>query len=147
MVYQRFGQTTEEELFGNANSGRAFDEFLEVLGERVPLKDFDGYRGGLDIQHGQTGAESVYTQFRQKEIMFHVSTLLPFTVGDTQQLQRKRHIGNDIVTVVFQVSVGGFLVRISLTRFDFFGILNLFYGISLVCFEFFRFLTYSKGFP
>lgn len=36
--------------------------------------------------------------------MFHVSTMLPFTVGDTQQLQRKRHIGNDIVAIIFQVS-------------------------------------------
>lgn len=34
--------------------------------------------------------------------MFHVSTLLPYTVGDAQQLQRKRHIGNDIVTIIFQ---------------------------------------------
>merc|ERR1719461_839964 len=34
--------------------------------------------------------------------MFHVSTLLPFSDSDQQQLQRKRHIGNDIVGVVFQ---------------------------------------------
>ncbi|CAD5211853.1 unnamed protein product [Bursaphelenchus okinawaensis] len=102
VIYQKFGQTTEEELFGNANATQSFTEFLEVLGDRVQLKDFEGYRGGLDIQHGQTGTESVYTSFRQKEVMFHVSTMLPYTVGDTQQLQRKRHIGNDIVAIVFQ---------------------------------------------
>ncbi|KAG5843975.1 hypothetical protein ANANG_G00156580 [Anguilla anguilla] len=34
--------------------------------------------------------------------MFHVSTKLPYTEGDPQQLQRKRHIGNDIVATVFQ---------------------------------------------
>ncbi|MGH0169837.1 UNVERIFIED_CONTAM: hypothetical protein FKN15_058576 [Acipenser sinensis] len=34
--------------------------------------------------------------------MFHVSTLLPYTTNNTQQLLRKRHIGNDIVTIVFQ---------------------------------------------
>lgn len=34
--------------------------------------------------------------------MFHVSTMLPFTESDPQQLQRKRHIGNDIVAIVFQ---------------------------------------------
>ena len=34
--------------------------------------------------------------------MFHVSTLLPYTENDSQQLQRKRHIGNDIVAVIFQ---------------------------------------------
>ncbi|KAK0394724.1 hypothetical protein QR680_000901 [Steinernema hermaphroditum] len=102
ILYQRFGQTTEEELFGNAATTPAFDEFLDILGDRVELRNFSGFRGGLDIQHGQTGNQSVYTQFKQKEIMFHVSTLLPFTVGDTQQLQRKRHIGNDIVAIVFQ---------------------------------------------
>lgn len=34
--------------------------------------------------------------------MFHVSTMLPFTPNNRQQLLRKRHIGNDIVTIVFQ---------------------------------------------
>jgi RAP1 GTPase activating protein 1 len=102
VIYQKFGQTNEEQLFGNATTSPAFDEFLEIIGDKIDLKNFDGYRGGLDTQHGQTGAQSIYTQFRQKEIMFHVSTLLPFTVGDTQQLQRKRHIGNDIVAIIFQ---------------------------------------------
>ncbi|KAG9485915.1 hypothetical protein GDO78_008806, partial [Eleutherodactylus coqui] len=62
----------------------------------------ESFRGGLDVAHGQTGTESIYTVFREKEIMFHVSTKLPFTEGDAQQLQRKRHIGNDIVAIVFQ---------------------------------------------
>lgn len=44
------------------------------------------FRGGLDVSHGQTGSESVYTVFRQREIMFHVSTKLPFTEGDVQQV-------------------------------------------------------------
>lgn len=34
--------------------------------------------------------------------MFHVSTLLPYTANDGQQVQKKRHIGNDIVALVFQ---------------------------------------------
>ena len=40
--------------------------------------------------------------FHKREVMFHVSTLLPYSESDKQQLQRKRHIGNDIVAVVFQ---------------------------------------------
>ncbi|GMT12920.1 hypothetical protein PFISCL1PPCAC_4217, partial [Pristionchus fissidentatus] len=102
VVYQRPSQVTEEELFGNARGSEAFEEFLSVIGEKVRLKGFEGYRGGLDTVHGQTGAETVYTEFRGREVVFHVSTMLPFTVGDTQQLQRKRHIGNDIVAIVFQ---------------------------------------------
>lgn len=34
--------------------------------------------------------------------MFHVSTLLPHSNNDKQQLTRKRHIGNDLVTIIFQ---------------------------------------------
>ncbi|XP_029682291.1 rap1 GTPase-activating protein 1 isoform X2 [Takifugu rubripes] len=95
-------QTAEEELFGNMEESPAFVEFLEFLGNRIELHDFKGFRGGLDVSHGQTGTESVYTSFHNKEIMFHVSTKLPYTEGDSQQLQRKRHIGNDIVAIVFQ---------------------------------------------
>lgn len=47
------------------------------------------------------GLYSVYTNWRSIEIMFHVSTLLPYEKHDPQKLQRKRHIGNDIVCVVF----------------------------------------------
>uniref|UniRef100_A0A674P6T7 RAP1 GTPase activating protein n=1 Tax=Takifugu rubripes TaxID=31033 RepID=A0A674P6T7_TAKRU len=102
IIYQKFGQTAEEELFGNMEESPAFVEFLEFLGNRIELHDFKGFRGGLDVSHGQTGTESVYTSFHNKEIMFHVSTKLPYTEGDSQQLQRKRHIGNDIVAIVFQ---------------------------------------------
>ncbi|XP_068452931.1 rap1 GTPase-activating protein 1 isoform X6 [Clinocottus analis] len=102
VIYQRFGQTSEEELFGNSKESPAFVEFLEFLGEKIELHNFKGFRGGLDVTHGQTGTESVYCNYRNKEVMFHVSTKLPYTDGDTQQLQRKRHIGNDIVAILFQ---------------------------------------------
>ncbi|XP_051280656.1 rap1 GTPase-activating protein 1 isoform X8 [Dicentrarchus labrax] len=102
VIYQKFGQTSEEELFGNSEESPAFVEFLEFLGEKIELHNFKGFRGGLDVTHGQTGTESVYCNYRNKEVMFHVSTKLPYTEGDTQQLQRKRHIGNDIVAIVFQ---------------------------------------------
>ncbi|KAM9759387.1 rap1 GTPase-activating protein 1 isoform 7-T7 [Menidia menidia] len=102
VIYQKFGQTSEEELFGNMEESPAFVEFLEFLGKKIELHDFKGFRGGLDVTHGQTGTESIYTSFHNKEIMFHVSTKLPYTEGDSQQLQRKRHIGNDIVAIVFQ---------------------------------------------
>ncbi|XP_057662198.1 rap1 GTPase-activating protein 1 isoform X2 [Diorhabda carinulata] len=102
VLFQQFGQTDEEELFCNNVTTPAFDDFLSLLGQRIQLKDHKGYRGGLDIQNGHTGDTAVYEVFKEREIMFHVSTLLPFTENDPQQLQRKRHIGNDIVAIVFQ---------------------------------------------
>lgn len=104
LIYQRYGQVTEESLFGNRSHSPAMDQFLEMLGQRINLTQHNGYKGGLDTVHGQTGRESVYQVFHKREIMFHVSTLLPFSDSDQQQLQRKRHIGNDIVAVVFQES-------------------------------------------
>lgn len=104
VLYQKYGQTTEEELFSNNTTTPAFDEFLSLLGQRIQLKDHKGYRGGLDIRNGHTGDTAVYEVFKDREIMFHVSTLLPYTESDPQQLQRKRHIGNDIVAIVFQES-------------------------------------------
>jgi hypothetical protein len=96
------GQTTEEELFSNQEHSESFDKFLNILGKRIRLKDFDGFRGGLDTCNGQTGEYSVYESYKNREIMFHVSTLLPFSKSDKQQLERKRHIGNDIVAIVYQ---------------------------------------------
>ena len=102
VIYQRVGQTSEEALFGNRVHSPAMDRFLDMVGRRVTLAEHSGYRGGLDTQFGQTGQHSVYTEHLGKEIMYHVATLLPFSETDSQQLQRKRHIGNDIVSVVFQ---------------------------------------------
>ncbi|CAJ0568484.1 unnamed protein product, partial [Mesorhabditis spiculigera] len=96
------GQSTEEQMYNNEHSSPAFDEFLEFLGQRVRLKGFDQYKGGLDTKGDTTGTHSVYAEYESHELMFHVSTLLPYTPSNRQQLARKRHIGNDMVTVVFQ---------------------------------------------
>ncbi|KAK0058491.1 signal-induced proliferation-associated 1-like protein 2 [Biomphalaria pfeifferi] len=102
IVYCKSGQCTEEEMYNNEYSDPAFEEFLNLISQKVRLKGFEKYRAGLDCKTDTTGTHSYYTTFNNKEIMFHVSTLLPFTPNNKQQLLRKRHIGNDIVTVVFQ---------------------------------------------
>ncbi|KAJ1552104.1 GTPase-activating Rap/Ran-GAP domain-like protein 3, partial [Cladochytrium tenue] len=101
VLYCRPGQTTEEEFFSNETGSPAFDEFLGVLGDRVDLRGFTGFLGGLDSKADNTGVQSLHACWRNFEMMFHVSTLLPFSKDDPQQIQRKRHIGNDIVCVVF----------------------------------------------
>jgi len=42
VIYQKFGQTCEEELFGNPEHSDSLAEFLEMLGDKVELKGFDG---------------------------------------------------------------------------------------------------------
>ncbi|XP_048526218.1 uncharacterized protein LOC109533435 [Dendroctonus ponderosae] len=101
VIYVKEGQYSEEEILDNNDNSMLFEEFLQVLGEKVRLRGFDRYKGGLDTVHDLTGLYSIYTNWRNIEIMFHVSTLLPYESHDPQKLQRKRHIGNDIVCVVF----------------------------------------------
>uniref|UniRef100_A0A8D2Q866 Signal induced proliferation associated 1 like 2 n=1 Tax=Varanus komodoensis TaxID=61221 RepID=A0A8D2Q866_VARKO len=102
ILYCKAGQSTEEEMYNNETAGPAFEEFLDLLGQRVWLKGFNKYRAQLDNKTDSTGTHSLYTTYKDYEIMFHVSTMLPYMPSNRQQLLRKRHIGNDIVTIVFQ---------------------------------------------
>ncbi|KAM4703215.1 rap1 GTPase-activating protein 1 [Rhinophrynus dorsalis] len=43
VIYQKTGQTSEEELFSTTDESPAFVEFLEFLGEKVLLQDFRGH--------------------------------------------------------------------------------------------------------
>ncbi|KAJ3224404.1 hypothetical protein HK099_008509, partial [Clydaea vesicula] len=101
VLYCKSNQTTEEEIFGNEFGSQSYERFLEILGKRVKLKGFQGFKAGLDTENGQTGEETIYIQWRNFEITYHVSTLLPYSTECSQQIQRKRHIGNDIVCIVF----------------------------------------------
>ncbi|KAJ3175454.1 Signal-induced proliferation-associated 1-like protein 2 [Irineochytrium annulatum] len=101
VLYCKEGQQTEEELFGNETGSPAFDVFLSIIGEAIDLKGFPGFLGGLDNKNNNTGEETVHTEWKSFELTFHVSTLLPYFREDPQQIQRKRHIGNDIVCLVF----------------------------------------------
>lgn len=101
VIYVKENQYSEEQILDNNENSPLFDEFLQVLGDRIRLRGFDKYKGGLDTVHDLTGLYSAHTNWRGIEIMFHVSTLLPYEKHDSQKLQRKRHIGNDIVCVVF----------------------------------------------
>ncbi|XP_028817942.1 signal-induced proliferation-associated 1-like protein 3 [Denticeps clupeoides] len=98
----RAGQSTEEEMYNNEEATPAFSNFLQLLGEQVVLKGFAKYAAQLDTKTDSTGTHSLYTAYQGYEIMFHVSTMLPYMPNNPQQLLRKRHIGNDIVTIIFQ---------------------------------------------
>ncbi|CAG8739234.1 12853_t:CDS:2, partial [Gigaspora margarita] len=99
VLYCASAQRTEEEWFSNTNTSTAYENFLEILGNKVKLKGFDGFTGGLDTTDTEgTGEYSIYDTGTWKDftIMYHVSTLLPYEKSNKRQITRKRHIGNDI---------------------------------------------------
>ncbi|XP_065200520.1 GTPase-activating Rap/Ran-GAP domain-like protein 3 isoform X3 [Planococcus citri] len=101
VLYMKPNQLTDDEMLSNENGSEEFNEFISLLGDKVRLKGWDKYRGGLDTKGDMTGKYSVYTIYEGHEIMFHVSTHLPYSKENRQQVERKRHIGNDIVNIVF----------------------------------------------
>jgi len=95
-------QVDEDAIYSNVSPTPDFAEFLNVLGDSIELRGWKYFRGGLDVKSDTTGTHSVFTKWNDYEIMFHVAPLLPFDSADSQRVERKRHIGNDIVVLIFK---------------------------------------------
>lgn len=99
ILYQKKGQLTEDEIYGNNAGSPEFQEFLEWIGTRIELKNWTKFRGGLNITStlmffrslisaaNSTGVYSLYTTFQDVEIMFHVAMYIPYSVDDSQQVR------------------------------------------------------------
>lgn len=103
VLLQREGQTNEDEMYSNGSTAQ-LEEFLSFIGDKIKLQGWNRYRGGLDVKKNTTGKYSYFTEHRGYEIMFHVAPLLPDHEKDVQRLERKRHLGNDVIVIVFSES-------------------------------------------
>eukprot|EP00127_Corallochytrium_limacisporum_P003116 Clim_evm45s146 gene=Clim_evmTU45s146 len=101
VIYGGKGQTTDDEMMRNVDYSPHFQRLLNLLGDEIILKDWNRFRGGLDVKTNTTGTKSVFTTFAGYEIMYHVAPFLPYQANQTQQVERKRHTGNDIVNIIF----------------------------------------------
>ena len=84
------------------------------------------FRGGLDVQKDQTGSHSVYTTFEEHEIMFHVSTMLPYSKEDRQQVSVRQQI--DVILALSMLKV--YRGRHPVSRYV---LLSLFAEVPRVC--------------
>jgi len=99
-VYVAEGQEDQKAIFRNDAGSFEFNEFLKGLGWNVALNTHPGFLGGLD-SYGSTGKTAPYYANSSYEMIFHVSTRIPTLESDPQQIQKKRHIGNDIVHIIW----------------------------------------------
>jgi hypothetical protein len=51
-----------------------------------------------------SGTHSIFSTIEDISVMYHVSTMLPLDTRDNENpiLERKRHIGNDVVVLIFK---------------------------------------------
>ncbi|KAL7713908.1 Palmitoyltransferase [Entamoeba marina] len=102
VLYAGPGQVTEKDMYSDNNPSAAFWKFMNLIADRKKQKNWDRFAGGLDVVHETTGDYFYFTQYEEMgyELLFHVAPLLP--ESNEQQLDRKRHIGNDIVVIIFK---------------------------------------------
>jgi len=91
----------EDSLFSTNAVNAEFEEFVTVLGEKKKLKGWKEYNGGLDTKDDLDCKESVYAKWNSFEIMWHICPYMTLSVTNKQQVERKRHIGNDICIIIF----------------------------------------------
>jgi len=94
VLYVKEGQKRLEDIFANSMASPEFYQFMGLLGDKIKLKGWKGYKADLDVKTNMTGIHSYYTEWERLEIMFHVAPLLvPTSIP--------RLVGNDVVAIIW----------------------------------------------
>eukprot|EP01124_Arcella_intermedia_P013786 TRINITY_DN20177_c0_g1_i1.p1 TRINITY_DN20177_c0_g1~~TRINITY_DN20177_c0_g1_i1.p1 ORF type:complete len:868 (+),score=172.66 TRINITY_DN20177_c0_g1_i1:113-2716(+) len=103
VIYCRAGQTNPQHMLKNGFDGTPcsdhFWDFVNLLGEKISLEGWKGYRG--DMRPGENSSTTpYYRKWRDIEIIYHVAPLL-------NSEGHRRLIGNDI-SIIFFIDEGPF---------------------------------------
>ncbi|XP_060116946.1 tuberin [Heteronotia binoei] len=107
VLYVGEGQSNQElAILSNEHGSYRYTEFLTGLGKLIELKDCQPdkiYLGGLDV----CGEDGQFTYCWHDDIMqaiFHIATLMPTKDLDKYRCDKKRHLGNDFVSIIYNDS-------------------------------------------
>lgn len=101
------GQTNEQDILANVMGSADYTVFIEALGEGklVRLKGAKMNSQGLDREFDSDGTHAICWRDRAVEMIFHVITMMPTDLeSDPYCINKKKHIGNDFVNIVFNNS-------------------------------------------
>ncbi|XP_057659730.1 tuberin [Diorhabda carinulata] len=122
VIYVRDGQTNSEpDILKNRFGSLRYVEFLQQLGELVRLEDVDPqifYLGGID-KRGNDGKFAYVWQDDVIRVMFYVATIMPNKKSDPTCNNKKMHIGNAFVTIVYNESGEDFNMNVLKGQFTF----------------------------
>ncbi|KAH4133494.1 hypothetical protein HBH47_010840 [Parastagonospora nodorum] len=105
VIYIGEGQTNERDIFLNNIGSPAYTAFVSDLGTLCRLKDAKFNTGGLDTRDDADGEFTYCWRDRCMEIVFHITTMMPTNRDDDMTYpNKKRHIGNDFVNIIFNDS-------------------------------------------
>ncbi|KAA8620271.1 tuberin [Pyrenophora tritici-repentis] len=105
VIYIGEGQTNEREIFMNDMGSPAYTSFISDLGTLCRLKGAKFNTGGLDTREDMDGEFTYCWRDRCMELVFHIPTMMPTNrEDDMTYANKKRHIGNDFVNIIFNDS-------------------------------------------
>ena len=104
VIYIGEGQTEEAVILSNVSGSNDYVEFLNNLGTLTRLKGAKFNTQGLDREYDFDGEYTFCWRDRVTEIVFHVTTQMPTREEDPSGSNKKKHIGNDFVNIIFNDS-------------------------------------------
>ncbi|RCI02619.1 Tuberous sclerosis 2-like protein [Rhizopus stolonifer] len=105
VLYVGKNQRHEVEILANTYGSPDYVRFLNALGTIERLRGRNGNSGGLDREQDIDGRFAYFWKDDVTEAVFHIATLMPTHLDrDPQCSAKKRHIGNDYVTIVYNDS-------------------------------------------
>ncbi|EJD04692.1 uncharacterized protein FOMMEDRAFT_119898 [Fomitiporia mediterranea MF3/22] len=103
ILYVGPGQTDEIAILRNTRGSPAYARFLEGLARLIKVRgQLDVYTGGLDPDEDGEYAFAWWDDVGQ--VLYHTATMMPNCEDDERCNFKKRHIGNDLVRIVWNDS-------------------------------------------
>lgn len=116
ILYVAPGQSHEREILENTHGSPAYTRFLEGLGRLIDLRgQVDVYAGGLDPDEDGEYAYAWWDDIGQ--VLYHTATMMPS--GEEGATNKKRHIGNDYVRIVWNDAGRAYAFDTLATQFQF----------------------------
>ncbi|EFQ97275.1 tuberin [Nannizzia gypsea CBS 118893] len=118
VLYIGEGQTDETEIFANDHGSPDYEFFIASLGTKVSIENPKFNPQGL--YHERDGKYIYAWRDRVSEIIYHIATMMPTNLeADPQCVNKKQHIGNDFVNIIFNRSGSEFDFNTISTQFNF----------------------------
>lgn len=102
LVYVKEGQEDEKIILRNESDATSelYKEYVESMAVVADIQKHCGYIGGLD-RLGSVGNTLLYYRDALHELVIHEVVRMPTSEKDPLQILKKRHVGNDIVHIVW----------------------------------------------
>ena len=111
VVYVGPDHNSQHDIIHATDASDLFDDLLSELGWTVGLQshaEANLFTGGLNIE---IQTNMLYYGDGQREVVFHVPSWMALQEGDSQQVERKRHIGNDSVHIIWCENPHGYNIE------------------------------------